>query len=87
MTAMDSFTIEPRGPFSLAEAANFGFGLHTLSTHEHNGHTPAESDGYTQAFFFPGEYYDYRWPFTLAVVSDVACLLVLLLGSATIGLV
>ena len=27
------------------------------------------------------------WPFTLAVVSDAACLLVLLLGSATIGLV
>ena len=26
MTAMDTFTIAPRGPFSLAEAANFGFG-------------------------------------------------------------
>ncbi|HEX6883514.1 MAG TPA: multicopper oxidase domain-containing protein, partial [Planctomycetota bacterium] len=43
-------------------AANMGFGLHTLSTHEHNGHNPAESDGYTNAFFFPGQYYDYRWP-------------------------
>ncbi len=47
-------------------AANRGFGLHTLSTHEHNGHTPAESDGYTNAFFFPGQYYDYRWPIQLA---------------------
>ncbi|WP_442967223.1 Ig-like domain-containing protein [Pseudomonas sp. WJP1] len=47
-------------------AANMGFGLHTLSTHEHNGHTPAESDGYTNAFFFPGQYYDYRWPLQLA---------------------
>jgi FtsP/CotA-like multicopper oxidase with cupredoxin domain len=47
-------------------SANFGFGLHTISTHEHNGHTPAESDGYTQAFFFPGQFYDYRWPLQLA---------------------
>jgi len=47
-------------------AANAGFGLHTISTHEHNGHAPAESDGYTNAFFFPGQYYDYRWPLQLA---------------------
>lgn len=47
-------------------AANNGFGLHTLSTHEHNGHTPAESDGYTNAFFFPGQFFDYRWPIQLA---------------------
>ncbi|MFG5861995.1 multicopper oxidase domain-containing protein [Metapseudomonas sp. CR1201] len=47
-------------------AANRGFGLHTLTTHEHNGHTPAESDGYTNAFFFPGQFYDYRWPIQLA---------------------
>lgn len=46
--------------------ANNGFGLHTISTHEHNGHNPAESDGYTQAFFFPGQYYDYRWPMVIA---------------------
>jgi len=46
--------------------ANFGFGLHTFTTHEHNGHTPAESDGYTQAFFFPGEFFDYRWPMIVA---------------------
>ena len=47
-------------------AANMGFGLHTISTHEHNGHGPAESDGYANAFFFPGQYYDYRWPIQLA---------------------
>lgn len=46
--------------------ANQGFGLHTISTHEHNGHSPAESDGYTNAFFFPGQFYDYRWPIQLA---------------------
>ncbi|MFL5303089.1 MAG: multicopper oxidase domain-containing protein [Anaeromyxobacteraceae bacterium] len=47
-------------------SANRGFGMHTLTTHEHNGHTPGESDGFTNAFFFPGEYYDYRWPLQLA---------------------
>ena len=47
-------------------SANKGFGIHTLSTHEHNGHNPAESDGYTNAFFFPGQFYDYRWPIPLA---------------------
>ena len=52
-------------------AANRGFGLHTLSTHEHNGHNPAESDGYTNAFFFPGQFYDYRWPITLAGYDSI----------------
>jgi FtsP/CotA-like multicopper oxidase with cupredoxin domain len=47
-------------------SANMGFGLHTISTHEHNGHNPAESDGYTNAFFFPGQYFDYRWPMIAA---------------------
>ena len=47
-------------------AANRGFGLHTITTHEHNGHNPAESDGFANAFFFPGQYYDYRWPMVLA---------------------
>ncbi|MBL0393075.1 multicopper oxidase domain-containing protein [Ramlibacter monticola] len=46
--------------------ANHGFGLHTISTHEHNGHNPAESDGFANAFFFPGQFYDYRWPLQLA---------------------
>ncbi len=47
-------------------SANRGFGVHTITTHEHNGHNPAESDGYTNAFFFPGQFYDYRWPMALA---------------------
>jgi FtsP/CotA-like multicopper oxidase with cupredoxin domain len=51
--------------------ANRGFGLHTISTHEHNGHNPAESDGYTNAFFFPGQFYDYRWPMQLAGYDTV----------------
>lgn len=46
--------------------ANGGFGRHTISTHEHNGHHGAENDGFTGAFFFPGQYYDYHWPIILA---------------------
>jgi len=45
---------------------NFGFGRHTISTHEHNGHHGAENDGFTGAFFFPGQFYDYHWPVVLA---------------------
>ncbi len=52
-------------------ASNRGFGIHTLTTHEHNGHTPAESDGFTNAFFFPGQFYDYRWPIQLAGYDTV----------------
>ena len=52
-------------------SANNGFGLHTITTHEHNGHNPAESDGYTNAFFFPGQFYDYRWPVQLAGYDSV----------------
>ncbi|MEN9805884.1 MAG: hypothetical protein RL756_392, partial [Pseudomonadota bacterium] len=48
------------------QASNNGFGLHTLSTHNHNGHNPAESDGFPNAYFFPGQFYDYRWPIVLA---------------------
>ena len=43
-------------------AANNGFGTHTITTHEHNGHNPAESDGFAGAWFYPGQFYDYRWP-------------------------
>ncbi|HKC55278.1 MAG TPA: multicopper oxidase domain-containing protein, partial [Vicinamibacterales bacterium] len=45
---------------------NGGFGIHTISTHEHNGHHGAENDGFTGAFFFPNQFYDYHWPFVLA---------------------
>ena len=46
--------------------ANMGFGEHTLTTHEHNGHNPGEADGFAAAYFFPGEFFDYRWPMILA---------------------
>ena len=46
--------------------ANRGFGNHFITTHHHNGHNPAESDGFAQAFFLPGQYYYYHWPMILA---------------------
>ncbi len=46
--------------------ANNGFGRHTISTHEHNGHHGAENDGFTGAYFFPNQFYDYHWPIVLA---------------------
>jgi FtsP/CotA-like multicopper oxidase with cupredoxin domain len=45
---------------------NGGFGRHTISTHEHNGHHGAENDGFTGAFFFPNQFYDYHYPIVLA---------------------
>ncbi len=50
---------------------NNGFGRHTISTHEHNGHHGAENDGFTGAFFFPGQFYDYHWPIVLAGIFEV----------------
>ena len=50
---------------------NAGFGRHTISTHEHNGHHGAENDGFTGAFFFPGQYYDYHYPIVLAGWSSM----------------
>jgi FtsP/CotA-like multicopper oxidase with cupredoxin domain len=52
-------------------SANRGFGMHTVTTHEHNGHNPAESDGFANAFFFPGQFYDYRWPIQLAGYDSI----------------
>src|SRR3954470_416795 len=51
-------------PFDVRQ--NNGFGRHTISTHEHNGHHGAENDGFAGAFFFPGQFYDYHWPIVLA---------------------
>jgi manganese oxidase len=58
-----------RLPFEPAQ--NNGFGRHTLSTHEHNGHHGAENDGFTGAFFFPSQFYDYHWPLVLAGFNTV----------------
>ncbi len=48
------------------QSQNGGFGIHTISTHEHNGHHGAENDGFTGAFFFPNQFYDYHYPIVLA---------------------
>jgi FtsP/CotA-like multicopper oxidase with cupredoxin domain len=50
---------------------NGGFGIHTISTHEHNGHHGAENDGFTGAFFFPNQFYDYHYPIVLAGLNTV----------------
>lgn len=50
---------------------NNGFGRHTITTHEHNGHHGAENDGFTGAFFFPDQFYDYHWPMVLAGFTTI----------------
>jgi FtsP/CotA-like multicopper oxidase with cupredoxin domain len=50
---------------------NGGFGLNSISTHEHNGHHGAENDGFTGAFFFPNQFYDYHWPIVLAGLNSI----------------
>jgi FtsP/CotA-like multicopper oxidase with cupredoxin domain len=50
---------------------NRGFGRHTITTHEHNGHHGAENDGFTGAFFFPGQFYDYHYPILLAGLNAI----------------
>src|SRR5438105_8761221 len=50
---------------------NNGFGRHTITTHEPNGHHGAENDGFTGAFFFPNQFYDYHWPIVLAGIFSV----------------
>ena len=55
----------------ISATANGGFGVNTLSTHLHNGHNPAESDGFPGAYFYPGQYYDYRYPMILSANDRV----------------
>jgi FtsP/CotA-like multicopper oxidase with cupredoxin domain len=47
-------------------AANGGFGRNETSTHFHNAHNGAESDGACNAYHFPGTFYDYHWGTALA---------------------
>lgn len=47
-------------------AANDGFGVNSVTTHLHNGHTPSESDGFPCDFFEMGQYYDQYYPNVLA---------------------
>jgi FtsP/CotA-like multicopper oxidase with cupredoxin domain len=46
--------------------ANGGFGLNSVTTHLHNGHTPSESDGFPCDYFAAGQYYDQYYPNALA---------------------
>ncbi|HKT13011.1 MAG TPA: multicopper oxidase domain-containing protein [Terriglobia bacterium] len=50
---------------------NNGFGRNTITTHEHNAHHGAENDGFTGAYFFPNQFYDYHWPWVLAGFTTI----------------
>lgn len=47
-------------------ASNGGFGRNEPSIHNHNAHNGAASDGANNAYFFPGQFYDYHWGTCLA---------------------
>src|SRR6185369_11783913 len=49
---------------------NGGFGLPSVTTHLHSGHTPLESDGFPCFFFAQGQFYDYHYPNVLAGVNS-----------------
>jgi len=51
-------------------SANGGFGLPSVTTHLHNGHTPLESDGFPCFFFAQGQFYDHHYPNVLAGVNS-----------------
>ncbi len=43
-------------------AQNLGFGIPSISTHLHNGHTPSESDGFPGDYHTIGQWYDHHYP-------------------------
>src|SRR3989442_7261851 len=45
---------------------NGGFGIPSVTTHLHNGHTPSESDGFACDFFEIGHWTDHHYPNVLA---------------------
>lgn len=49
---------------------NGGFGLPSVSTHLHNGHTPLESDGFPCFFMERNQFYDHHYPNVLAGVNS-----------------
>ena len=53
-------------------ADNGGFGLPSVSTHLHNGHTPSESDGFPCDYFERGQFYDHHYPNVHAGFSNPA---------------
>jgi FtsP/CotA-like multicopper oxidase with cupredoxin domain len=50
---------------------NRGFGRNESSIHNHNAHNGAASDGANNAYFFPGQFYDYHWGTTLARADTI----------------
>lgn len=52
-------------------ADNNGFGRNEVSTHNHNAHNGAASDGANNAYFFSGQFYDYHWATVLARADTV----------------
>src|SRR5687768_1278160 len=51
-------------------ANNGGFGLPSVTTHLHNGHTPLESDGFPCFFMERGQFYDHHYPNVYAGVNS-----------------
>ena len=51
---------------ALPKDDNDGFGIPSVTTHLHNGHTPSESDGFPCDFFEIGQFYDQHYPNVLA---------------------
>jgi FtsP/CotA-like multicopper oxidase with cupredoxin domain len=49
---------------------NGGFGIPSVTTHLHNGHTPSESDGFPCDFFEIGHFYDQHYPNVLAGINS-----------------
>jgi FtsP/CotA-like multicopper oxidase with cupredoxin domain len=49
---------------------NGGFGLPSVTTHLHNGHTPPESDGFPCFFMERGQFYDHHYPNVLAGINS-----------------
>ena len=50
--------------------ANNGFGLPSVTTHLHNGHTPPESDGFPCSFMERGQFYDNHYPNVYAGINS-----------------
>jgi FtsP/CotA-like multicopper oxidase with cupredoxin domain len=55
---------------ALPSQDNDGFGIPSVSTHLHNGHTPSESDGFPCDFFEVGQFYDQHYPNVLAGINS-----------------
>src|SRR5918999_1011908 len=49
---------------------NGGFGLPSVTTHLHNGHTPPESDGFPCFFMERGQFYDHHYPNVYAGINS-----------------